>query len=92
MAIRSPRKRRIASSLKPTSSRPSNRIEPPIRAPSGASPISASAVIVFPEPDSPTTPRTLAFAEAEARAVDDPDGAALPRQVDDEVSYLEQHL
>ncbi len=31
-------------------------------------------------------PEAFAFAEAEARAVDDPDGAALPRQVDDEVS------
>src|SRR6202034_3478550 len=47
----------MASSSRPTSSLPSKRIEPEACAPSGVSPISASAVIVLPEPDSPTTPR-----------------------------------
>ena len=39
------------------SSRPSKRIEPETRASSGVKAISASAVIVLPEPDSPTIPR-----------------------------------
>src|SRR5271155_3947673 len=57
MAMRSPRNFRIASSERPTSSRSSKRIEPETRAPSGVRAIRASAVIVLPEPDSPTTPR-----------------------------------
>src|ERR1700690_816719 len=49
---------RIISPLEsPMSSRPSKRTEPETRAPSGVRAISASAVIVLPEPDSPTPPR-----------------------------------
>src|SRR6202167_5612714 len=57
MAMRSPRNCRIVSSPRPTSSRSSNRIDPETCAPSGVRAISASAVIVLLEPDSPTTPR-----------------------------------
>jgi hypothetical protein len=37
-------------------------------------------------------PKAFAFIEAEGRAVDDPDGAAPDRQVDDQVLHLEQHV
>src|SRR5271163_536847 len=62
--MRSPRSFCISAS--PSSARflPSKRSSPETTAPSGSSPIKASAVIVLPEPDSPTIPR-LSPADAE---------------------------
>ena len=55
MAISRPRMRRISSSERSSSSRPSKRMEPCVRAvPDGSSRITASADTDLPEPDSPT--------------------------------------
>jgi hypothetical protein len=56
MPIRRPRRRPIAASSRPSSSVPSKRTEPLARAASGSRPISASAVIDLPQPDSPISP------------------------------------
>src|SRR5579863_4010418 len=56
MAMRSPRSVRHSASSSVASARPSNRSAPVVAAPSGNRPINARAVIVLPEPDSPTMP------------------------------------
>src|SRR5690606_1028017 len=58
MARSLPRTRDSSASVLPSSSSPRSRTEPVTRAPSGRSPITASASAVFPAPDSPTTPST----------------------------------
>ena len=59
-------------------------------APSGSRPISASAVIVLPEPDSPTTPR-LSPRSSENETSRTTRRALRRRQVDGEVCDFEQH-
>jgi hypothetical protein len=56
MPMRLPRISHICASVSAVSSRPSKRMLPMISAFSGKRPISAITVIVFPQPDSPTTP------------------------------------
>ena len=59
IAISRPRTVLSCGSDMPTSSRPCQRIEPPdTDTPSGSRPSSDRAVIVFPQPDSPTRPST----------------------------------
>jgi hypothetical protein len=55
IAIEVPRCARICRSEMPTSSSPSNRIDPLTVADPGSSPITARALTVLPEPDSPIT-------------------------------------
>ena len=56
-AMSLPRSRRMAASLSSVSSVPSNLTEPPaMDAPGGSSRMTDMPVIVFPEPDSPTSP------------------------------------
>ena len=57
MDMRSPRSARRSRSGIPTSSTPSNRIEPVTSACSGSRPMTASAVTDLPEPDCPMMPR-----------------------------------
>ena len=57
MLIRSPRKRRRSSGGSPTSSRPRKRTLPLTVALTGSRPIVAIANVVFPHPDSPTSPK-----------------------------------
>ena len=57
IAMRRPRIPHIAASSSANRSSPSSRAAPPRCAPSGSSPITASAVIDLPEPDSPATPK-----------------------------------
>src|SRR5262245_22007047 len=58
MAMRLPRSVRISSSLRPTRSRPLNRILPPAIRPGGSTrPRTEKPVTDLPEPDSPTRPR-----------------------------------
>ena len=59
MAMSLPRMRRRSSSSMPTSSRPRNRMLPPETEPGGEgiSPMTASAAMLLPLPDSPTMPR-----------------------------------
>src|SRR5689334_17375130 len=54
-----PRMRRISTSLRPSRSRPSNRIEPSTMRPGGdgTKRSTESAVTLLPQPDSPTTAR-----------------------------------
>src|SRR3954453_15912326 len=60
IAISRPRTWLSSFSASPTSSRPCQRIEPPeTETPSGNRPISERAVIVLPQPDSPTRPSTV---------------------------------
>src|SRR5579859_7568204 len=59
MAMRSPRMRRISVSLRPSRSTPSNRIRPEVTpTDAGSKRIVESAVMLLPDPDSPTTPTT----------------------------------
>src|SRR5215207_832252 len=61
--MRRPRILRSSSFGRPTSSRPSSRIEPETIRPGGStSPISEKPVTLLPEPDSPTSPSTSARA------------------------------
>ena len=71
----------------PTSSRPCQRIEPPeTETPWGSSPSSERAVIVLPQPDSPTRPSTRPGAQGE-RDIGDQLRAVVDR--DRQVTHLE---
>ena len=65
---------------------------PETTAPSGNSPISASAVIVLPEPDSPTTPRLSPAGERKGDVAHDAQRPGGRGQIDGEVADVEQHV
>ena len=73
---------------------PSNRIDPgDARAIGQSEPISASAVIVLPEPDLPDDSQALALGERKRRPIDD--AAASPPgvgEIDGELGDVEQHV
>jgi hypothetical protein len=78
IAMRSPRNRRIASSRRSSRFSPSRRTRPPTMRPGGStSPMMEKPVTVLPDPDSPTSPRTLTLVDTEAHIVDRFDDALL---------------
>ena len=90
MPMRSPRSAHIAASSRPTSSRPFRRMLPATSAPSGSSPISASAVIDLPQPLSPIRPDGLAARDRKRDAAQRVGGAARGAQAHAQVGDFEQ--